>query len=99
MTHVPLSPNLRDYCFNSDESDDLKWLFRQRMQIPVRDPSKMTKTTSKIRLSVRLFRPAASAKVGSWTFLTLPKNASAKLTSRGIVAVEGTINGFPSQST
>jgi len=59
----------------------------------------MTKTASKIRFRAKLFRPAATAKVGSWTFLTLPKNASAKLTSRGIVAVEGTINGFPSQST
>jgi hypothetical protein len=30
-----------------------------------------------------------------WTFLILPKNASAKLPSRSVTAVEGTINGFP----
>ena len=56
----------------------------------------MTKT---IRFKAKLFRPAESAKDGSWTFLTLPKNASAKLPSRGMTAVEGTINGFPFQAT
>lgn len=29
-----------------------------------------------------------------WTFLIVPKNASAKLRSRGMTAIEGTINGF-----
>jgi len=45
-------------------------------------------------------RPRAeqSAKAGSWTFLVLPKNASAKLPSRGMTAVEGTINGFAFQA-
>ncbi len=62
-------------------------------------PSKMTKTASKIRFRARLFRPAATAKVGSWTFLTLPKNSSAKLPSRGMTTVEGTINGFPFRAT
>ena len=57
--------------------------------------AKMTKTASKIRFRATLFRPAATAKVGSWTLLTLPKNASAKLPSRGMTSVEGTINGFP----
>ena len=56
----------------------------------------MTKT---IRFKAKLLRPAESAKDGSWTFLTLPKNASAKLPSRGMTAVEGTINGFPFQAT
>ena len=56
----------------------------------------MTKT---IRFKAKLFRPAESAKDGSWTFLTLPKNASAKLPSRGMTAVEGTINRFPFQAT
>ena len=59
----------------------------------------MTKTASKIRFKAKLFRPAESAKAGSWTFLTLPKNASAKLPSRGMTAIEGTINGFPFQAT
>jgi hypothetical protein len=31
--------------------------------------------------------------VGGWTFLNLPKEASAKLPSRGMVSVEGTLNG------
>ena len=53
----------------------------------------MTKTT--IRFKAKLFRPAESEKAGSWTFLILPKNASAKLPSRGMTAIEGTINGVP----
>jgi hypothetical protein len=59
----------------------------------------MTKTVPKIRFSAKLFRPAATAKAGSWTFLTLPKKASAKLPSRGMTAIEGTINGFPFRAT
>src|SRR6059058_66104 len=59
----------------------------------------MTRTASKIRFSAKLFRPAATAKAGSWTFLTLPRNASAKLPSRGMTTVEGTINGFPFRAT
>src|SRR5436189_5356136 len=59
----------------------------------------MTKTASKIRFRAKLFRPAATAKAGSWTFLTLPKEASAKLPSRGMTAGEGTINGFPFRAT
>jgi hypothetical protein len=58
----------------------------------------MTKTASKIRFKAKLFRPAESAKGESWTFLTLPKNASAKLPSRGMTPIEGTINGFPFQA-
>ena len=59
----------------------------------------MTKTDSKIRFRAKLFRSAATAKVGSWTFLTLPKDASMKLPSRGMTTVEGTINGFPFRAT
>src|SRR5436189_3584596 len=59
----------------------------------------MTKTASKIRFRAKLFRPAATAKVGSWTFLILPKDASAKLPSRGMTTVEGTINGFTFRAT
>ena len=55
----------------------------------------MTKTS--IRFKAKLFRPAESEKAGSWTFLVLPKNASAKLPSRGMTAIEGTINGCPFQ--
>jgi hypothetical protein len=56
----------------------------------------MTKTS--IRCKAKLFRPVESEKGDSWTFLVLPKNASAKLPSRGMTPIEGTINGFPFQA-
>jgi hypothetical protein len=56
----------------------------------------MTKTT--IGFKAKLFRPAESEKGDSWTFLILPKSASAKLPSRGMTAIEGSINGFPFQA-
>ena len=58
----------------------------------------MTNSTSRIRFRAKLFRPA-TAKGGSWSFLTLPKNASLKLPSRGMTTVDGTINGFPFRAT
>ena len=54
---------------------------------------------NEIRFSAKLLRPAATGKTGSWTFLTLPKDASAKLPSRGMTTVEGTINGVPFRAT
>ena len=57
--------------------------------------AKQQETKSTIRFSGKLFRSKAAEKIGSWSLLTLPKNASAKLPSRGITMVEGTINGFP----
>ena len=60
----------------------------------------MIKTT--IRFKAKLLRPAMEpdrprtdqrAKADSWTFLVLPKKASAKLPSRSVTAIEGTING------
>ncbi|MGI9087219.1 MAG: YdeI/OmpD-associated family protein [Chthoniobacterales bacterium] len=59
----------------------------------------MTKTASKICFKAKLFRPAESEKNSTWTFLILPKNASARLPSRGMTAIEGAINGFPFQAT
>jgi hypothetical protein len=59
----------------------------------------MTKTASKIRFTAKLLQPAAPEKAGSWTFLILPKDASAKLPSRGMATVEGSINGFPFRAT
>jgi Domain of unknown function (DUF1905) len=56
--------------------------------------AKLQETKSTIRFSAKLYRPKANEKTGSWT-LTLPKDASAKLPSRGMTMVEGTINGFP----
>ena len=63
----------------------------------------MTKTKTSIRFKAKLLRPAMEpgrpradqhAKT-DWTFLILPKNASAKLPSRGLTPIEGTINAFP----
>ena len=59
----------------------------------------MTKTASKIRFVAKLLRPAETAKRGSWTFLVLPKNASARLPTRGITTVKGTINDYPFRAT
>jgi len=59
----------------------------------------MTKTASPIRFQAKLLRPAATAKGGSWTFLILPTNASAKLPTRGMTTVQGTINGHPFRAT
>src|SRR5439155_21543116 len=58
-----------------------------------------SKAASKIRFSATLLRPKATANAVSWTFLTLPKEASAKLPSRSMTAVEGTINGLTFQAT
>jgi Bacteriocin-protection, YdeI or OmpD-Associated/Domain of unknown function (DUF1905) len=58
----------------------------------------VTKTASKIRFKAKLLRPAESQNADSWTFLILPRNASARLPSRGMTAIEGTINGFPFQA-
>jgi uncharacterized protein DUF1905/bacteriocin resistance YdeI/OmpD-like protein len=52
----------------------------------------------KIHFSATLFRPAAE-KTATWTFLTLPKQASARLPSRGQTTVEGTFNGSAFQAT
>jgi bacteriocin resistance YdeI/OmpD-like protein/uncharacterized protein DUF1905 len=56
--------------------------------------AKLQETRSTIRFRARLFRPKAAETIGSWT-LTLPRNASARLPSRGRTMVEGTINSFP----
>src|SRR5258708_9617266 len=47
---------------------------------------------STIRFETKLFT------IGSWTILSLPESASAKLPSRGQTMVEGTINGFHFQT-
>ena len=59
----------------------------------------MTETTSNIRFKARLLRPAEPPKGNSWTFLILPKDASAKLPTRGMTTVEGIINGHPFRAT
>lgn len=57
----------------------------------------MTEPNFEIRFTATLFRPVGTS--GSWTFLTLPKDASEKLPSRSMTSVEGTINGCPFQAT
>ena len=59
-----------------------------------------SKAASKIRFSATLLRPKMTAKAVSWTFLTLPKEASAKLPlAEHDVLVEGTFNGLAFQAT
>src|SRR5882757_3717986 len=59
----------------------------------------MTKTTSNIRFKAKLLQPAEPPKGSSWAFLILPKDASAKLPTRGMTTVEGIINGHPFRAT
>lgn len=59
----------------------------------------MTKTAPKFSFEARLLQPAKTANGGSWTFLVLPKKASAKLPTRGMTSVKGTLNGHPFRAT
>ena len=59
----------------------------------------MAHAAGTIRFSAKLLRPAAGPKPVSWTFLTLPRAASAKLPSRGMTSIEGAINGSPLRAT
>lgn len=64
-----------------------------------------SRTAPTIRFHATLLRPrdsghaSAAAKPADWTFLTLPKDASAKLPSRGQTTVAGTFNGAAFQAT
>ncbi len=57
----------------------------------------MSGSAPSIRFKAKLHRPAGQAV--PWTFLTLPKAASAKLPTRGMISVEGTINGHRFRAT
>ena len=59
----------------------------------------VNKTTLNIRFKAKLLRPAEPPKSGSWAFLILPKDASAKLPTRGMTTVEGSINRHPFRAT
>jgi hypothetical protein len=59
----------------------------------------MTKTASKIRFKAKLLRPAEAGRNESWAFVILPKNVSAKLPSRGMEVIEGTLNGTQFRAT
>ena len=63
---------------------------------PRRRPSP---TAARVRFSATLLRPKVNGRPVSWTFLTLPKQASAKLPSRGQTTVEGSINGAAFRAT
>lgn len=58
--------------------------------------AKVSETT--IRFKAKLLRPA-SPKGAIWTFLVLPGNASAKLPTRSMTTVDGTLDGQPFQAT
>ncbi len=49
------------------------------------------KLVEPVRFMTKLLRPADTA--AAWTFLMLPRQASKKLPSRGMVSVTGTLNG------
>ena len=51
-----------------------------------------------IRFKAKLSRPA-SPRGAAWTFLVLPATASAKLPTRSMVTVDGTLGGAPFQAT
>jgi Bacteriocin-protection, YdeI or OmpD-Associated/Domain of unknown function (DUF1905) len=59
----------------------------------------MSKSVSKFRFTTSLLRPELVRKAGSWMFVLVPKNVSAKLPTRGQLAVEGTLNGVTFQET
>lgn len=58
-----------------------------------------TETAPAISCKAKLLRPETTGKTATWTFLILPKNASAKLPSRSMTTVDGTINGVPFRAT
>lgn len=59
----------------------------------------MPTTTTPIRCTAKLHRPADVSKGSTWTFLILPKDASDKLPRRGPVIVKGTLNGATFRGT
>ncbi|MCB1101328.1 MAG: DUF1905 domain-containing protein [Kiritimatiellae bacterium] len=52
-----------------------------------------------IQCRATLHRPAESPRKQSWSFLILPRDASAQLPTRSMTTVEGTLNGHPFQAT
>lgn len=58
----------------------------------------MARPTQAIRFRATLSRPA-TPKGAAWTFLVLPKSASAKLPTRSMLTVEGTLDVHPFKAT
>jgi len=52
-----------------------------------------------IRFRAKLLRATHAATGRTFTFVSVPKSASAKLPSRGMTTVAGTLNGRPFQAT
>ncbi len=59
----------------------------------------MTQPESRICFRTELLKPAEAPNRATWTFLILPKEASARLRTRGRTTVEGTLNGAPFRAT
>ena len=61
------------------------------------------RSEKRIHFTATLLRPKTSANGKesrvSWSFLNLPKQASAKLPTRGMISVEGTLNGAAFRAT
>ena len=57
----------------------------------------MARQAATVQFKARLLRPRG--KGASWTFLVLPKAASAKLPTRAMTTVEGTFGGAPFKAT
>ncbi len=55
----------------------------------------MPKEFTPIQFQATLRAPGGKDKGAGWTFLRLPEEASSRLWSRGMVAVEGTFQGVP----
>lgn len=59
----------------------------------------MAARTRRVRCKATLHRPAVEGRAPTWTFLRLPKAASAKLPTRSMVSVEGVLNDATFQAT
>jgi hypothetical protein len=55
-------------------------------------------TEELVKFDTTLFQPDPTEKIGSGIMLSLPRDVSAGLLSRGMVLVQGTINGAPFQA-
>lgn len=53
----------------------------------------MAKSATTVAFHAELKKPGGKDRGAEWSFLQLPQEASAKLPSRGLVTVEGTLNG------
>ena len=59
-----------------------------------------SRAAPKIEFSATLHSPRrTNGRAVSWTFLTLPKEASARLPARGMVTVEGSLEGVALRAT